>query len=719
MNDTNNLSFRSHRQGFTLSELMIAIFAFGILLSGLVSVMTVSTQTLRLSQSSAARTSRGMQVLSRVSSEIVLARKFLHRTSNRLEFTTADRDGDQQEETIRLEYLADREQLVKSTYLSATDRFHSEVIADNVTDFDFESYTFPGETVPTLSPEAGVEKLLFARDQDLEPLSGDGGDQPGIPGPSFPPAPAGKTVLLVVGNADSRVAHEYRLADMLESLGLTVRTVDDSASQGEFDNELSLCDLVYVPATVDAEELDSKIRNTALGIVTESPEMAEILGLGQASPDKVQGQYLEWTGDSTPLINQQVAGGTDLFDSSQSQVALSGNPSRLSPHLQVLAESMNRTTLACLEKGAEAYRTDSSPGRTFGFENRSGNLSYAYGWNHVGTRIEVDQPVTVHSLTALVQPTTGSIIRFGLYSNDNSRPGSLLAQSGYTYRGSSSGEWLTLDLPDEPQLEAGNYWIVASVIGGVRFDYRGGGLTRTCFSTRSAYDGMMGGWGYFYDYGYGVSLSMYATCSTTDYTAGRRLFVPWSGQDVDLDEMSLAGWKIFERCLGWTATPRNEVDESNQPISNPRWVSQYVLPDFGENETRWMVSRIVLRIRPNSMQGSSRLRLAIHTATGDHTPSPEILAETDWIELDTLAGDHARWWTLPLDGLPSLETSQGICIQCQTDGPQSEWIMDADRDVSSEEAQLFSSTDSGNHWNISTNGENLRFYLFGKTMTAN
>ncbi|MEE2640551.1 MAG: hypothetical protein VX768_08000 [Planctomycetota bacterium] len=45
--------------------------------------------------------------------------------------------------------------------------------------------------------------------------------------------------------------------------------------------------------------------------------------------------------------------------------------------------------------------------------------------------------------------------------------------------------------------------------------------------------------------------------------------------------------------------------------------------------------------------------------------------------------------------------------------------MDADRDVSTEEAQLFSSTDSGNRWNISTNGENLRFYLFGKTMTAN
>lgn len=725
--------------GFTLTEMLVSIVTFAVLMTGLVSVLLISTNTLKLTNGMAAKTSMGMRLLSRVNGELVFAKKFQSRTSTAIEFTTSDRDGDAVDEIIRIEYLGLPEnKIVKSTYYTLSSRKVVETLATEVTGFDFGFETHSEPIDAAIQERAGIEKLLFARDLALDDLSGALLDSPIVPdtsdlesltgspemgpmatgsGRSLNDPGLGKISLLVVSDSVSLVTHELAIKNKMESLGVVVRLINQSASQTEFDTEQGLCDLIYVPYTVDAATLGSKVRDSELGIVTESVDFAEILGLGQASVELLKGPFVNCQHDATPLVAGEVAGALRIFDSQNQVSALEGEAESLSPHLRVVAGNEQHVTMAYLEKGDEEYLTDSSPEQSYGYTEEFASVGNSANWHHVGTQVSVTERFSASSISVLNTRSLASVLRFGIYSDDAGKPGVLLGETGYRAEGISfSGSWTTLELKESLLLEPGEYWIVASVFGSVKFHYEAGGMARVCFSEKSVFTGMMSSW-QTGDSSFDSKLSMYITGNEAGDSPGRRVLVPWSGDGVDVNELSEHGNLVFSKVLQWAATEKNDADESNHEVRLGHSVCQYLIPTFEPSDTKWSISRVSIFLQPLQSDQTINLRVSLYLADTDNSLTGSPLATSDWIPVNQFAGEHFRWWTVPLTEVPELTITQGVCLVVETDSETAGIKLGVDRNTVEAHAKFSVSTDSGSTWNLSASSENMRFYVFGKTIS--
>ena len=110
-----------------------------------------------------------------------------------------------------------------------------------------------------------------------------------LPDPAF----GGLTdMLMVVGNPAALTAQETSRQTGFQNAGYTVTLIDDGASQASYNAALVGKNVAYVPITVNAAAVGTKLKNTTIGVVNEAPALADEFGFSNASYTTSSRNYL-------------------------------------------------------------------------------------------------------------------------------------------------------------------------------------------------------------------------------------------------------------------------------------------------------------------------------------------------------------------------------------------------------------------------------------------
>lgn len=703
------------RPGFTLPELTSSIFAFAVLLAGLLSVLQITAQALRLPQGTSAGSSRAFQAISRIQGDIQVAKRIYEQSPSAIEFSTDDRDGDGIDEVVRYEFQSSNGgEITRSVLFSNSATLVSESLLQDVAEFETAGTYRVNSLISPIQLRRSRESLLFSHDFPLNDLPSGNGNGNGL-GNSL--SIEQSSVLLVVRDESSLTRHESDIQKLFNDLNVTTILIQDSASLTDFDSQLTNVDMVYVSDSSVDSGLPGKIRSFEGGILAESSWMAEALGMAATTTATAEGAFLDVGLDSHVLFRPDVSGSLQVFSSPQVVNTLTDTAADQSPNLRIAGRNGNRITLAMLQPGDQAFLGPSSPISQLGNSDEYENESGGFTWHHVGTQFSTSDTVLANSISVFNRRSGSVALRFGIYSDNNGQPGSLIAQTNYTVQGTSSGPtWTTLDLENATSLSPGNYWIVASVAsfgGSARFYYENGGSSRSCFSTAFPWFGMMTNWGTYQNYGYNVKLSMYVNSNLMFDAAGRRVFAPWSGTEVDLRKLTTAGEELFARVVRWCMTRQNPASETTFSISQDRSVCQYIHPDFVDDESRWQPGRISVFLKPLHSDGAGNIRFSVFEPDSNHHPGDVLLAQSEWIPVNSFGEDHFRWITIPIAHYPVLDTSNGICVVIESDSSSAGCLIMADQNAPYSQAALSYSINGGQSYTDSALNETLRIYLHG------
>lgn len=104
---------------------------------------------------------------------------------------------------------------------------------------------------------------------------------------------AGVTDLLfVVANPASLTAGESARKTQFESWGYTVTLIDDGASQATYNAAVAGKNVAYIPVSVAAASVGTKLKSTTIGVVNEHAELADEFGIASSSISIESRDYL-------------------------------------------------------------------------------------------------------------------------------------------------------------------------------------------------------------------------------------------------------------------------------------------------------------------------------------------------------------------------------------------------------------------------------------------
>lgn len=171
-------------------------------------------------------------------------------------------------------------------------------------------------------------------------------------------------VLLVVVDQASPNAQESATKTLMESWGYTVNLIQAAAPQAEFDGAPAGNHVAYIPRTIDAAVLGTKLRNASIGVVNEKPQQIGTLGLADANDVTVRAdiQIIDNTHYITSLFG---AGTLAIYSASADEYVLLGS---LAPGLADLAHAETSGTfaapaVAAVETGGQLYDGGTAAGR--------------------------------------------------------------------------------------------------------------------------------------------------------------------------------------------------------------------------------------------------------------------------------------------------------------------------------------------------------------------
>lgn len=222
------------RRALTLAEVVVSSVSAMTLLAGLTSALFVVSRSASTKQSTNLTTAAGF-ALDEMAAELRTAKSIKSRSATAVTFTVADRsnDADSNDETIT--YAWDKN------------------IGGTIT------RTYNGVSAPFLRD---VYNLSFG--YNTQSLTGN------------------KRVLFVQGNVTGTEAtyDNFRVTTM-QGWGYTVirTTTTASTSQVELEAAAACSDVVYVSSTVPPNDLNTKLKNSAKGIVLEEALVADSFGL--------------------------------------------------------------------------------------------------------------------------------------------------------------------------------------------------------------------------------------------------------------------------------------------------------------------------------------------------------------------------------------------------------------------------------------------------------
>jgi hypothetical protein len=160
---------------------------------------------------------------------------------------------------------------------------------------------------------------------------------------------AGRRLLMVVINDKNLSSQEEDKMLLLQSWGYAVRLINQNESQSDFNDAVSINDVVFVTEDVNPNQVGTKLSAVDIGVVTEEAELADEFGFSDGIS---WGSGTQLTIDNSYFVSSSLPGGqVSVLSASEDFASLTGN---IAPQIQVIGSSAGGSALVALETGAQA-----------------------------------------------------------------------------------------------------------------------------------------------------------------------------------------------------------------------------------------------------------------------------------------------------------------------------------------------------------------------------
>jgi len=169
-------------------------------------------------------------------------------------------------------------------------------------------------------------------------------------------------VLFVVTDTETPDAEELARQTLMESWGFVVNRIAASASQSAFDAAASDADVAYVSERIHGSDLNTKLRDTTIGVVNEEMDLYDDLGFASGRWWYANKTVMNVVDNTHYMTSPFSLGGLTIFSPKQS---LTGPVNKLAAGLRVLGENPNGNwpVLTVLETGTQLYGGGTAAGR--------------------------------------------------------------------------------------------------------------------------------------------------------------------------------------------------------------------------------------------------------------------------------------------------------------------------------------------------------------------
>jgi len=693
---------RVRRRGHSLLETVVSLSVYGLLATGMTSVIAISGHTLNLAHGPTAQVSDAARLSERIARDLRLAQRFTEVTASSLAFTVPDRDSDWRPETIRYAWLgAPDYQVTQHVQLSGSSNTGSPVvIASDVREFSFD-YLLRTWGRPAPLPEMESDEVLLMSHDDR-------------------PEESGYRVLFVTRDNGLLTSQETARRNLLQSQGFVVELIAATANQSTTDSALTRNDVVYISQQVRATDVGSKLSNPMIGVVNEKAELVDELGLATSGGSSSDQQVIEFTSATHYIPAPLLPGHFSLLTTGQPVIWLNDAAAQQAPDLRVLGRWPTAASLAVLEAGAERWTASSTAGVLGNQTIYANQTAYGEVTNlHVATQVTLPSDARLASITAYVTLSTTRPLRFGLYSDRVGEPGSLVAQTSSVNQATGSG-WRTISFSSPVLVQAGTYWLATSMAAESRYWYESNtGKVRHANSGTNPADGLMSSWS-------GTVAnntrrpSIYANYETTSISDGRRVQLPWGADGFDFQSSSDQARALTCRGVAWAAdrTPGN----SSQPFSltSTTQAAQYFRPSLPANATNWKTTRVMVSLKADTAASSgAALTFQLRESDAAYKPAGRTLQSSAAIPVASWSSTKWTWFQLPWNPESDLDPGTGVCLVLRASHDKAAAVsLDQGGVPATAGTHFLKSLDSGTSWSSPDSVQDLRFYVYGTYTTS-
>lgn len=321
---------RPTRRGYTLLEMIISTGAATVLLGGLMSTIVVANRAWSPDLKPVIKT-EASGLTRQLSIDLKSALYFTERTSTAVTFAVPDRDSDGQPELLRYAW--------------------SGTVGDPLT------VSLNGGTAEPLVADVSTLNLSFLTRSVIAPV--------------IPVSGQNQTIVFITeeeGDSDGSVdladlpTEDQQRVAAIESWGFTVATLSAEASDTDWNARVGDAAAIYVPGSVESDDLTKRLYYTNVGVVFESSSLRDESGFS-TKKDLSTSTDIDLENASHYITSTLSPGSTQIVKSSQPLLALVPG---LGPDLEVLARSSSNeysASLAVLETNGRTRHDDPVPAR--------------------------------------------------------------------------------------------------------------------------------------------------------------------------------------------------------------------------------------------------------------------------------------------------------------------------------------------------------------------
>jgi len=405
-------------------------------------------------------------------------------------------------------------------------------------------------------------------------------------------------LLMVVINPTTLVAEDQQAKDLFESWGYTVSLLSESANQSSYDAAVAVNDVVFISETVNSNSVGTKLQNAPIGVVSQDGDYNPDLGLATGSTLKI-GTDIDITSTDHYITRVFPLGPLPIYAASMEQLVTSG---ALTADQQTLAEIGGDASLLVLDKGNAMEGGGNAVGRRVILPL---GTRYRFNWDYLNANgrvlvqrslewgIGVDKVSSANLLLVVVNPsslTTQETAKKTLFeswgyavnlideSDNQTDFDAAVAVNDVVYitEDVTSGSVNTklvnaaigvvteeANLSDEFGFSTGINWGSATDLKIENTHYITQPLVAgivTILTATESLAGLVGPFGPDIEViGGSVAGSGLATLEPGDSilgggaAAGRRVFLPWGGDDFNVNHLNADGLTILQRSLEWGA----------------------------------------------------------------------------------------------------------------------------------------------------------------------
>ncbi len=321
---------RAGRRGYTLLEMVISTGAATVLLGGMMSTIVVANRAWSPDLKPAIKT-EASGLTRQLGIDLKSALYFTERTATAATFAVPDRDSDGQPELLRYAWSGTGGDPLTVALNGGT----AQVVVADVQTFNMD-FLLRTVTAPVIPATGQNTSIVFISEGD----GGKGG---------------------VVDRADLDKEDQDRV-DAIESWGFTVSTLSNDASDADWASQLDNAAAVYVPGSVESDDVSKKLYSATVGVVFESSSLRDESGYS-LEKDLSSSTDIDLENTSHYITSTLSPGSTQIVKSSQPLLALVPG---LGPDLEVLARSSSNeyhASLAVLEANARTRQDAPTPAR--------------------------------------------------------------------------------------------------------------------------------------------------------------------------------------------------------------------------------------------------------------------------------------------------------------------------------------------------------------------